>query len=106
MPGVREPFGRWKPHSATGRTDDEHVADVAASERRQSEIGEQLQASGSDQIATCLVTGERRFVDQRHPYPTFSQHSGGDTPRRAAPDNENVKARPAHPAPFARSDLQ
>ena len=62
---------------------------------------QQLQTSGSDHVATRLVAREGRFVDQGDLCPAPSKHEGGDAARWAAPDDEHVKARQAHPAPFA-----
>ena len=106
MSRVSETIGTGELHPSTGRTDDEHVAYVAARRRGQPEIGEELQASRADHIAARLVARERRFVDQCHPYPAPSQYQGSDAAGWAAPDNENVKARQTHPAPFSCSDLQ
>jgi hypothetical protein len=103
---VRKPIGTGKLHAATGRTDDEHVADVAARRCGQLEIGKQLQTAGSDHITTGLVTREGRFVDHGDLCAAPSQQYGGDAAGGSASDDECVKSRQAHAAPFAISDLQ
>ena len=106
MSWVRKPIGTGELHPATGRTDDEHVTDVAARWCSQFEIGEQLQTTGSDHVTARLVTREGRFVDQGDLCPAPSKHKGGNAAGRAASNDEYVKARQAHAAPFATSDLQ
>jgi hypothetical protein len=106
MTWVCKPIGTGKLHPATGRTDDEHLTDVAASWCRQFEIDEQLQTTGSDHVTARLVTREGRFVDQSDPCPAPSKYKRGDAASWTGSDNENVKARQAHAAPFASSDLQ
>jgi hypothetical protein len=93
-------------HPSTGRADDNHVADVPARQRWDAEIGQHTKTARTHHIAAGFVTGERRFVDQGDPCSAPRKHEGGNAARWTAPDHENVKARQAHRAPFACSDLQ
>jgi hypothetical protein len=93
MAGVRQTYGTRQPHPTSGWTNDQHVTDGASVRHRYSEVGQQLEAAGTDQVTTRFVTRKGRFVDQRHPRSTPRQHEGSDTARRPTPDHEDVKAR-------------
>ncbi len=111
VPGIGPTGGTGQPHPVTGGPDDHHVAEVRTGRRRESEVGEHLEAAGPDEISARLVAGELGFVHHRHPGPAPGEHEGGDTARWTAADDEDVKARPLHHPratshPPDRSDLQ
>ena len=91
MSGVREALGAGEPHPATGRTDDQHVADVAADRRGQPEIGQHLKTAGADHVATCLVSGEGRFVDQGHSAPPRASTRAATLPAGPPPTTRTSK---------------
>jgi hypothetical protein len=102
---VRKAIGRGELHPATGRPDDEHVTDVAARWRRQLEIDEHLQTTGSDHVTARFVARKARFVNQGDVCPSPSEHQGRHAASWAATDDKHVKVQ-AHAPPFVASDLQ
>ena len=101
MSGVREPFAAGQPHPSTGRAHDLDLTDLAPDGCGNSEVVEHLEAAGSDDVATRLVTGEGRLVDQCHLCPARARVVGGDRCPRGPPPTTMTSKRDATTLPLS-----
>ena len=105
VPRISEPLGTRKPDPATGGPDHQHGADVRAGRLRYSEIGQYLQATGADQIATCLVAGKVDLSTIATRAPPFASTKAAILPAGPPPITSTSK-RDGHTLPPHDEGLQ
>ena len=99
---IGQPVHAGQDDPASVRTDHHHVADIEAGRLGHPEVGEDLEAFRSDEVATGLVPWEACLVEEGHGGAGPRQDEGRDAPGRTRSDHQHVDAPRAHNSPLGR----
>ena len=103
MAGIGTSLSGGKHHSAAGRSDDHHWADLSTFGCGQSERGQQCERPWADEISACLVPCECCLVDERHACAAPGEYECGGAATRTGTDDHRVNIGCSHATPWERN---